>query len=301
MIPLNYHHLYYFYSVARAGSIAQACKTLLLSQPAISTQLGQLERALGTPLFERKQRKLFLTEEGRFVLDYAESIFEMGQELQDNLKDHSRVEKASIRMGILSGTARAFGHALVENVLNQFPLAYVSVREGELEVLLSELKDQRVDILLTSVSVHGRGQGKFLNRLVGTVPIVFAAAPAVARRYRRIPRDLNGAPFILPLKPSHVYYQILDRLAQWKVEPHTIVEVQDADLARRLAISGRGVAPLNAYTVAYSTPSKALTILGAKKTLGFSESVYLVTRKRKWLNPVVAHLLKNFRLPKMGR
>ena len=85
MIPFNYHHLYYFYVIAKAGSIAKACETLLLSQPAISTQLKQLEKSLGSPLFERRKQRLFLTEQGRFVLDYAESIFEMGQELLGSL------------------------------------------------------------------------------------------------------------------------------------------------------------------------------------------------------------------------
>lgn len=297
MIPLNYHHLYYFYVVARSGSIAKACKTLLLSQPAISTQLGQLERALGSPLFERKKQRLHLTEEGRVVLDYAESIFELGQELQDNLKDRPRAEKLSIRVGILSGTARAFGHALVECILSRFASARVSLREGDLDNLLSALKDQQIDLLLTSVSVHGHIHGAFANHLVGKVPIVLAAAPALARRYRRISRDLSGAPFILPSKPSHIYHQILDRLADWGIAPHTIVEVQDADLAGRLATSGRGIAPLNAFTVSLGTPAKALTILGTKKTLGLHESVYLVTRKRKWMNPVVVHLLEKFRLP----
>ena len=301
MIPLNYHHLYYFYMVAKSGSITKACESLLLSQPAVSTQLGQLERSLGSRLFDRSKQRLYLTEEGRFVLDYAESIFEMGQELQNNLKDRSRTAKVSIRVGILSGTPRAFGHALVECVLERFPSAYVVVREGELEGLLTDLKDQRVDMLLTSVSIHGHGQGEFLNHLVGKVPIVLVAAPRVARRHRRIPRDLDGAPFILPSKPSHIYHQLLDRLADWNVEPRTIVEVQDSELARHLAISGRGIAPLNAYTASLSTPSQALTLVGGGKRLGLYESVYVVSRRRRWLNPVVAHLLKGFRLPTSAR
>ena len=77
MIPLNYHHLYYFYVTAKAGSISKACKTLLLSQPAVSLQLQQLERSLGNPLFERRKQRLHLTEVGRVVLDYAETIFEI--------------------------------------------------------------------------------------------------------------------------------------------------------------------------------------------------------------------------------
>lgn len=297
MIPLNYHHLYYFYVIARAGSITKACKTLLLSQPAVSTQLGQLEESLGFVLFERKKQRLHLTEEGRFVLDYAEGIFEMGRELQGSLKGRSPIGGMSIRVGVLSGTARAFGHALLECILERFPTAHIQVREGELEELLSDLKDQRVDVLMTSVGIHGHEQGEFLNHLVGKVPIVFVAAPRIARCYPRIPRDLNGAPFILPFKPSHIYQQILNRLAEWGVKPRTIVEVQDAELARRLAVSGRGITPLNAYTASFKVPVKGLSILGGRKMLGLYDFVYLVTRKRKWSNPVVKHLLKNFNLP----
>src|ERR1044071_2205760 len=142
MIPLNYHHLYYFYVIAKSGSIAKACETLFLSQPAVSTQLKQLEQSLGSPLFERKKQRLYLTEQGRFVLDYAESIFEMGQELKDNLKGHAQTARLTIRLGILSGTPRAFGHALVDCILERFSSAYINVREGALEKLLTELKEQ---------------------------------------------------------------------------------------------------------------------------------------------------------------
>lgn len=87
MIPLNYHHLYYFYVIAKEGSIAKACGRLLLAQPTLSAQLKQFEKNIGRPLFERRPRKLTLTEEGRIVLDYAESIFELGEEMRDALND----------------------------------------------------------------------------------------------------------------------------------------------------------------------------------------------------------------------
>src|SRR5579859_2239944 len=222
MISLNYHHLYYFYVVAKSGSIAKACKTLLLSQPAVSTQLKQLERSLGNPLFDRRNQRLYLTEEGRFVLDYAESIFEMGQELQETLKDRPRKGRPVIRVGILSGTPRAFGHALLECVLDGFPSAHVNVREGQTDELLADLREQRLDVLLTDESIRSQDREVLSNHLVGKVPIVFAAAPAVARRHRLIPRDLNDAPVILPSWPSHIYHQILDLLAEWKVEPKVV-------------------------------------------------------------------------------
>ncbi len=220
----------------------------------------------------------------------------MGQELQDTLKDRPRSGRPVFRVGISSGTPRAFGHALLECVLEGYPAAHVNVREGQLDELEMDLREQRLDVLLTDVSIRSHDR-ELANHRVGKVPIVFAAAPALARRHRLIPRDLDGAPFILPSWPSHIYHQVLDRLAEWKVEPRVVAEVQDAELARHLAISGRGIAPLNAYTVSVNLPRNSLTSLRFRGSLGLYESVYLVSRRRKWPNPMTDHLVKRFRLP----
>ena len=126
MIPLNYHHLYYFYVIAKAGTIIKACETLLLAQSTVSAQLKLFEAALGRRLFERKKQRLFLTEDGRLVLDYAESIFEMGQELQDAIRDKPLAGRVAIQVGILNAAPRAFGHALLECLLREAPTAHVT-------------------------------------------------------------------------------------------------------------------------------------------------------------------------------
>ena len=84
---LNYHHLLYFWTVARTGSIANASKELLLAPPTISAQVSRLEHTLGERLFARSGRRLVLTEAGRVVFRYAEDIFGLGRELMDTLKD----------------------------------------------------------------------------------------------------------------------------------------------------------------------------------------------------------------------
>src|SRR5512138_3037363 len=71
---LNYHHLLYFWTVARAGTIARAGQELRLSQPTISNQLKVLEASLGHKLFERQGRRLALTDVGRTALRYADDI-----------------------------------------------------------------------------------------------------------------------------------------------------------------------------------------------------------------------------------
>lgn len=297
MIPLNYHHLYYFYITAKTGSIAKACDTLLLSQPAVSTQLKRLEESLGSPLFERRKQRLFLTDVGRFVLDYAESIFEMGQELAEALKGKTKDLRPIFRVGILSGTPRAFGHTMLECVLKEFPTAHITVWEGQMADLTLELNEQRLDLVLSDTSIRSDGRQALSNHLVGKVPIVFAAAPKLARLHQRVPANLPGAPFILPSWNSHVARQLADLLAEWRVEPRVVAEVQDAELARHLAMAGLGIAPLNAYTVSVNLPRNSLTVLNTSRKTALYESVYLVSRFRKWPNPIIDHLVKNLRLP----
>jgi LysR family transcriptional regulator, transcriptional activator of nhaA len=77
---LNYHHLLYFWTVVRAGSIQQAGRELRVSAPSISTQLKHLEDQLGEKLLVRSGRRLVLTEIGRTVFSYADDIFTLGRE-----------------------------------------------------------------------------------------------------------------------------------------------------------------------------------------------------------------------------
>ena len=295
MIPINYHHLYYFYTIARAGSITKACSELFLAQSTLSAQLKQLEKALGLRLFDRKNQRLTLTEEGRLVLDYAESIFEMGKELQDAMRDRPLAGRIAIQVGILNATPRAFGHALLECLLRDPSLANVTTNEEDLASLANGLKQHRLDVALSDIPIGGQDQEKLVNHFICRIPVVLAAAPALAARCKKFPADLSALPFILPSMPSQIFRQVQDALAARSITPRVLAEVQDVELARRLALAGHGVTPLNEYTVAASLPAGGLKVINPSRSLGIYESIYLVTRKRKWPNPLTDRLIVDFR------
>ena len=161
-----------------------------------------------------------------------------------------------------------------------------------MEVLLSDLSEHRLDAVLSDTSIRAQQQEIFDNHLIAKAPIVFAAAPSLARKHPTVPKDLNGAPLILPSSPSRLYQEILDRLADWKVKPLIIADIQDVELARRMAVSGLGVVPLNAHTYQMSLPKGGLVRLPTTRPLGLYESVYLVTKKRAYPNPSVENLLR---------
>jgi len=97
---LNYHHLLYFWTVAREGSISRACERLHVAQPTISSQLRKLEKSVGDQLFKRVGRNLILTETGQLVLRYADEIFSLGQELTDVLQGRSTGSPLRFLVGV---------------------------------------------------------------------------------------------------------------------------------------------------------------------------------------------------------
>src|SRR3989338_3195028 len=127
MIPFNYHHLYYFYTIAKIGSISKASETLRVGQPALSFQLK---------LFEREGRKITLTESGRYVLSYATEIFDIGMELMDGLGDRSQKGRLKIQIGDSSFIPKTAVTALLNFLLKIEPEVYISVREDKTELLI---------------------------------------------------------------------------------------------------------------------------------------------------------------------
>lgn len=296
MIPFNYHHLYYFYVIARTGTMMGASEQLLLNQSTLSLQLKQFEKAIGCQLFERRQQRLILTPQGKKVLQYAKQIFEIGNQIEEVIKGNGPAHRRVIEVGILNGTPRAFGHALLRSLRTYDPQAQLVLREGGLDRLLREMREFHLDAILTDVSIRSQDREEFENHLIGKVPIVLAAAPELSKRIKNIPKDLDGAPFILPSSPSQIYGQVLDLIAEWKIKPHIVAEIQDVELARRMALSGEGIVPLNAYTVSVSLPLGGLSIIGGKKTWGLFESIYIVTRKESSSRKMIEYLQKNMNL-----
>lgn len=294
MIPLNFHHLYYFYAVSRAGTISKACETLMVAQPTVSAQIKELEGQLGRPLFQRSGQRLHLTEEGRFVLDYAESIFSLGQELKDSLRDMSAKGKLSVQIGIMTGLPRALAHALTEAALSTRPGTRVISREGSLNELARQVQDHQLDLAISDSRYSGPDRDRFLIRLAANIPVVFAAAPTLAGLIRKKRLKISEIPWILPAAPSQVHDQMLERFDSWGFFPDIIAETADVEIARRLAISGRGVAVLNELSLtASATPSQLTRVLPAK-SLGLWEPVYLMIARRKWTNPVADRLFREF-------
>ncbi len=153
MDSLNYHHLMYFWVVAREGSIARATEHLQLTQPTISAQLRLLERSLGSKLFDRRGRRLVLTDTGQAVYRYAEEIFPLGRELLNTVRGAGSDQPPRFAVGILDSMPKLTTYRLLEPALQLAPPHRLMVRIGKIDRLLADLAVHSLDLVLTDHSI----------------------------------------------------------------------------------------------------------------------------------------------------
>ena len=296
MIPFNYHHLYYVYTIARLGSVSKASEVLRLGQPTLSTQIKQFEGYLNLKLFERQGKKrLTLTEEGRRILSYAKEIFETGQEMIDNLGDLSHKGRIRIQIGAPDSVPKSFLDALLQFILKIAPKTYLYVQEDRTRNLIEHLKTNFLDIVLTDTPA-GSLDEQIESHLVGKIPIVFCAHTDLARKYRSIPKDLDKAPLILPTAHSQIHHALQEYFIEQKIKPDIVAEVQDVELARRLVLSKVGIAPLNLLTIKKAPSKEPLVVIGKPGISKIYEKIYILVKKRLKPHPLVSSIVTDFKI-----
>jgi len=294
MLPFNYHHLYYFYVIAKEGSISKAARQLSLAQPTLSAQLKQFEEFFGVVLFTREKRRLNLTQEGHLVLSYASMIFDLGLELKGRLKKLSEQVKLHIHIGVTPYVPKTIIDTLLNYILTTVASARFSVREDKIDILTQDLADHLLDVILTDTPFAAKSSQGINNHLIGRIPIVFCANAHLAEKCRRFPEDLNKVPLILPAAPTQMYTLVREYLDRNHVEMEIIGEIEDSEIVRRLVLRGYGVAPLNLLTVQNAPSRQKLVVLNAERDENLCEKIYLITKKRKLPNPILDAILENF-------
>lgn len=290
---LNYHHLFYFRSIATEGGIAKAAKKLRLGQPTLSTQLKQFEDQLGHALFERRKKRLYLTEAGKIALDYANEIFRLGDEMQDALGDRKRVDRIEIQLGSLDSVPKLLTMSLIEQA-QKVHNCVASVIEGRGDYLLRELLGHRLDLLISNYAPPvGEGQG-LSARLIGRYPVYICGAKPFLKLSKNYPQSLNGQAFIMPTSHSRLRGEVDQYLRSRHIQVDVIAEVQDSSLQKLMGVSGAGLIPITEQGARELIQSKELFVIGALEHI--VEEIWLIAGDRRIQNPLAAHLMKNFKI-----
>lgn len=284
---LNYHHLLYFWMVAREGSVTRACEKLHLAQPTVSAQLRQLEKALGAKLFERQGRSLVLTETGRVAMQYAEEIFSLGGEMQEVLAGGLRERSLPVKVGVPDVLPKLVIYRILEPVLRLPESVQLICTEGKLDELFAEMAAHQIDLVISDSPASPGVRLRAFSHLLGESAVAVFGATALATKYgKRFPDSLAEAPLLLPSGRT-----LLRRsLDQWfdarGVQPHVVAEIEDSALLMTFGEAGLGLFVASTAIEEEVCRQYRVRVLGRIDEI--KERFYVISPERRIKHPAVA-------------
>lgn len=286
-MPLNYHHLRYFWAVAHDGNLTRTAQRLNLSQSALSVQIKQLEERLGHRLFERRGRQLHLTEAGRIALDHADAIFSTGQELVATLTGTVQSRKA-LRVGALATLSRNFQIGFLRPILARTDVEVI-LRSGSAAELLEGLATLNLDLVLMNRTPPDDSLPPYETHQIGEQEVSIVGTPERLDPDRPIRALLREQAFILPTTDNSLRTAFDAMASRLSVSPQIAAEVDDMAMMRLLAREDIGLALVAPIVVKDELMSGRLK--EAKEHPRIKETFYAVTHRRRFPNPLVQDLL----------
>lgn len=286
LTDLNYHHLLYFWTVAREGSVAAATRKLNLAQPTISMQLAKLQRSLGCQLFERVGRGLVLTDMGQTVFRYADEIFDLGRELQAVVGGQSSGRPLRLVVGVPDALPKLVTYRLLKPVFKLTEPIQLECFEAKLEQLLADLAANRFDVLLTDAPLGVGARVRAFNHPLGDCGIVFCGTAALARRYRRtFPHSLAEAPLLLPSEHTDLRRSLDHWFDEQGIRPNIVGQFDDSALMKEFGLGGLGLFPVPQVVLAEVKRQYQVAVVGALDAV--RSRFFAITSVRRLKHPAV--------------
>ena len=233
MAKLNYHHLQYFYAITKHGSIAQAAKSLHITPQTLSAQLHLLEEHLGSNLFERVGKRLVLNDVGRVTYNYAQEIFDLGDELVHSIHSHSSGGSSKFHIGVTDVVAKVLFYDFLKAIYTMDKPFKVICKETSLEVLIGELATNKLDAIFSDTPLPSGSALKAYSHMVGKSGLSFFAHQTLADKLAKdFPQSLHRQPFFMAGEGTNQRLSVLSWFDQLGISPDIIGEFDDSALAK---------------------------------------------------------------------
>jgi len=283
---VNYHHLLYFWVVAREGGLVPAGKVLRLSHPTLSAQIHALEAELGEQLFAKQGRKLALTEVGRVVYRYADEIFSLGREMLDTVKGRSTGQVLRLDVGIANVVPKLIVRRLLQPALTLAEPVRLVCHEDSYEKLLANLALHAFDIVISDAPVPPGGSVRAYHHLLGETGISFFGSKQLAAGHKKgFPQCLDGAPMLLPLENLTLRRLLNQWFERNGIQPKVVAEFEDSALLQVFGADGVGIFAAPSVVEPQVIEQYGVQVIG--RTDQVRERFYAISGERRIKNPAV--------------
>jgi DNA-binding transcriptional LysR family regulator len=282
---VNLNHLAVFDAVARAGGMTLGAERLDVSQPAVSKQVRELERALGVHLFDRIGRRVRLSQAGEILADYARRLFALAREAEEAMADVRAVGRGRL----VVGASTTVGAYLLPGVAAEFwrrhPKVELLVEIQNTEQVHRRLAGLELDVGLTEGLVEDE---ELDAEVFHRDELVVIAAPG--HRLAGNPRVPLGAvqhePFILR-EPGSGTRAVEERaLARLKLPVRVVMALGSTEAIKRVVAEGVGLAIVSRLSVRAECAAGTLAVLPVAG-LRIERPLHLVRRKGRRDGPAL--------------
>jgi len=283
---LNYHHLLYFWSVAKHGTVAKACAELRLAQPTISAQIRVLEDTLGEKLFVRSGRYLVLTEMGRVVFKYADDIFSLGRDLLNTVKGRGSGRPMRLAVGIADAVPKLLASQLLKSAFSVAGATRIVCWEDKIDRLLADLAIHGLDLVIADTPAPPNIKVQAYNHLMGESGVTLFAPAKLAARYRRnFPRSLESAPMLLPTTNAMLRRLLDDWFDRKDIHPNIVGEFEDSATLKAFGQEGHGLFP--GSSVMEKEICRQYQVQVVSRVNSVKQRFYAITVERRLKHPSV--------------
>ena len=290
MSPLNYNHLYYFYAVATDGSISKASKRLNLTPQTISGQLTSFEAQIGVNLFDRKGKRLQLSQMGRLVYSYAEEIFQLGDEVKHVLKTQQPSRWQTFTVGITDVVPKILALKLLSPVLEMKEPVRLICQEGDQESLLADLAIDKLDCVLSDQPLPAGSHVKAYNHLLAESDVTFFASKSIASSHQNtFPQCLVDMPFLLQGKHADIRNRIMLWLEKHDIAVNVVAEFDDSALMKSFGQKGYGAFTGATIVEELICSQYEVEIIG--RSTDIKEQYYAISPERSLKHPAVLSII----------
>lgn len=289
MSRLNYKHLYYFWVVAKEGSIANASKVLHLTPPTLSAQIRTLEDLLGVSLFKKTGRQLMLTEIGKITSEYAQSIFMLGLELENILSNEHHQRQIQFKVGVADVMPKLIVYRLLAPAFELSSDIRVICHEDKFETLLADLVSHKLDLVLADRRINPALNLKAYHHRLGTSGVTFFAHRRLAKKLAKdFPGSLHQSPLLLPATDTALRRSIDQWFDEIEITPYIVGEFDDSALLKVFGQAQLGV--FCAPAVIEAEILKQYDVDAVGRTECIQEQFYAITAERRIKHPAVIHI-----------
>lgn len=291
---LNYHHLHYFWVVAKEGGITAAAEKLHLAQPTLSSQIQKLEKSLGVKLFDRVGRGLVVSEMGQVVFRYADEIFSLGRELSETLQGRPTEDAIKLTVGVPDVVPKLIVYQLLKPALKLEDKIQIVCYEGKLQTLLTDLALHKLDIVLADSPSPPHLNIRAFNHLLGECGVSVLGVSKLAKVYKKnFPASLDNAPMLLSTQNTPIRRALEQWFDKQSIRPEVRHEFEDSAILKVFGQAGEGLIVVPTATEQDVAEQYSLQVIGRISEI--TERYYAISVERRLKHPAVVAICETAR------